>query len=360
MSVRLAAALLLALPPAVHAECACWRYVRVGGQGDATLGAVTAPSTGTAWAIGSRGSRPLLLRWSGDRWRGVRVPLPADTLLTGVSATPSAGWIVGYGADGTPRTARWTGTTWQPGRLPSTGAAFPRAVAGRTPTDAWAVGSTAAGSAMTWHWDGKAWHPLPVDDPSDVSSALAAVDARSSSDVWAVGGRGAFPPRPLVLHYDGTAWTPRPLPPQQGEVSLADVAAPAPNDVWIAGSRYDTADHPFTAHWDGHAWKVVPLAADGRLSSVAADGHGGIWAAGTRGNGTPLFAHSTPSGWDLSTAPVPRPTQVVRGGRTLSEVWGLARTPGTDHLWAVGSQDVPTRTDSLHTPLTWTTAPRPR
>jgi hypothetical protein len=383
MSVRLAAALLLALPPATahpahpaqnaeaghlarsgRAECDCWRYVRVGGQGDATLGSVTAPAARTAWAVGSRGSHPLLLRWTGDRWRAARLPLPADTLLTGVSAaTPGDGWIVGYGENGTPRTAHWTGTAWQPGRLPGgSGAAFPRAVDARTPSDAWAVGSGAGtpGTAMTWHWDGKTWQARPIPDSSGVASALSSIDARTATDVWAVGGRGAFPPRPLVLHYNGTSWTPRPLPAQQGEVSLSSVTALGPEDAWVVGSRYDTTDRPFAAHWDGRSWTGRPMTTDGRLSSVTPDGHGGIWAAGTRGNGTPLLAHWTPLGWDLSTAPVPRALPVVRGTGSSAEVWALARTPGTDHLWAVGAQDVPTRTDSLHTALTWTNAPRPR
>src|SRR3954452_3532411 len=52
------------------AECACWRYVRTGDAGPGTtLGDVAAPTPEVAWAAGSRGSRPMLMTWTGIRWR---------------------------------------------------------------------------------------------------------------------------------------------------------------------------------------------------------------------------------------------------------------------------------------------------
>jgi len=372
--------------PAASRDCACWHSIRVGaGSGDTTLGAVAAPSARTAWAVGSRGSGPLLIRWTGDRWHPERTPLPTDTLLTGVAAASAAdAWIVGYGADGTPRTAHWTTTVqgtaldgrmagWDAGRLPG-GPGFPRAVAARGARDAWVVGSAPGGDsvtrAMTWHWDGAAWRAVPVPDGSGLASDLSAVSARTATDVWAVGGRGAFPPRPLVLHGDGTAWTPRPLPDLPGEAILSGVVAQGPADVWIVGGLHPVAgtattpDKPLAARWDGRRWQVMTVPrTDGRFFTVVGDGHGGIWAGGSRSDGSPLFAHWTPKGWDLSGGRTPEQAGdplTRNGGSPPAEVWALARIPRTDHLWAVGSQNLPSSMDSLHSALTWTNAPRPR
>src|SRR3954453_11302631 len=141
-------------PPA-RAECDCWRFVRPSGvTADSALGEVTAPAYTTAWATGSRGSRPLLMTWNGHECRDTPLDIPQDTLLEGVSATsPKDAWIVGFNPHGTPLAVHWGGRTWRPAPFPKLGPSFPQAVDARTNQDAWSVGSTsgfAGTQAAVW------------------------------------------------------------------------------------------------------------------------------------------------------------------------------------------------------------------
>jgi hypothetical protein len=377
--------LAAAVPPVLSADCGCWRYVRLN-TGDAsvpesaeetTLGEVTAPSYRVAWAAGSRGSRPLLVRWNGLGWQETPLPMPADTLLEGVAAASSEdAWTIGYGSDGTPRAAHWAGDTWQSVALPSQSPSFPRGIDARTTADAWIVGSGGTGTtqATTWHWDGRDWRQVHIPDSTETASTLVAVSARASDDVWAVGGRGAFPARQLILHWDGQGWTPYIAPDLDGDAVLSDVVALDRNDVWAVGSATGpqnsmvpasigtVSERPLAEHWDGRAWRDVPLpGVGGRFYSVTGDGHGGIWAAGEKSDGTALFARWDGHRWELSGAPVPGTEGAdARMASPASGVWGLTRIPRTDYLWAVGTYRPPGRDIPAHLAITWTNAPRPR
>src|SRR5206468_3498053 len=59
----------------------------------------------------------------------------------------------------------------------------------------------------------------------------------------------------------------------QGENSLTAVDAISSSDVWaVGGKQPDTGPKPLTEHWDGTAWGVVqtPYVGDGVLMSVSA------------------------------------------------------------------------------------------
>lgn len=350
--------------PATAAECGCWRSVRPSTESaDAMLGAVTAPAEDAAWAVGSRGGAPLVLRWNGVRWREIRSPLPAGTLLEGVAAaSPHEGWLVGYGPDGTPRTAHLRKKKWRSVQLPISGPSFPRDVDVRRSGEAWIVGSSSganATQATTWHWNGHKWRTVPIPDGSGVNSELVAVSSQGPNDAWAVGTRGAYPPRQLLLHWDGQGWTPSKAPELPGESTLADVVTTR-SGAWAVGStRAKEADLPLAEHWDGKSWQVVPIpGAHGRFYSVASDGKGGIWAAGEDDTRHLLLAHWNGVRWDISRAPVPDPSG-DGDARGPAAAWGLADTPGTPYLWAVGSYGRK-GADPLRHALTWTNSPRPR
>jgi hypothetical protein len=380
------------------AECECWRYVRTGDTGaDTTLGDVAAPGPTVAWATGSRGNRPMVMTWTGSRWRETPVGFPRGTLLEGIAATsPRDAWVVGYN-DGMPEIARWTGHRWAHVPMPTTGPTFPRAVDARTPADAWIVGSRdgfAGARAGIWHWDGRSWNAVPLDDGAGVNSELVAVSAYGARDAWAIGASGTTPPRQLLFHWDGKDWTAAPAPKPPGESELTDVTMVSSDNVWAVGgttsaaaahpaATHPAATHPaathatrpaaapatrgnalratrpvqppsrgsrpLAQHWDGRAWRVMPAPAiDGEFYSVAGDGASGIWAAGQRADGSALLAHWDGRGWDISRPPTP-------DGRGPAAVWAITQVRGTSYLWAVGPVEGP-----MYQALTWTNAPRPR
>ena len=102
---------------------------------------------------------------------------------------------------------------------------------------------------------------------------LEGVAAVSADDVWAVGTRsklidGVFVPVPLILHWDGSAWSVVPAlgrgTPRNGV--LGGVLAVGSDDVWSAGATQSTRCSASTSardtieHWDGAAarWSPAP------------------------------------------------------------------------------------------------------
>lgn len=373
-----------------------WRYVRVQRPGlpedvNTVLSEVTAADRDTAWAAGSRGAGPLLVRWNGLAWRDESLPLPGDTRLEGVSAiSRKDAWVIGYGPDGGPRSARWDGVNWRAVPMPFTPGipSIPRAVDARTATDAWIAGSTGT-QATTWHWEGHSWGEVPIPDSASAGSRLTAVSSRTATDVWAVGGRG---PRPLIMHGDGRAWTPWASPDLPGEAELTGVVTLAADDVWAVGSTRTAGpapapnpgagagDLPLAEHWDGQAWQIVPVpGVTGRFYTVIRDGRGGIWAGGESGEGTALLIHWDGHRWERSSAPVPDSPD--RRQAIPSAIWSLAG-PGPAHpglpgraglgpgekesiqrgalFWAAGSYQTGSVDEPTDHAVTWTTGPRPR
>jgi hypothetical protein len=296
--------------------------------GDNTLVQVSAGSAASAWAVGYHGGagtfRTLIQRWDGARWAVVRSPSPSpfDNVLAGVATLSRASaWAVGYDlVNGYHR-------------------------------------------ALIEHWDGTAWRvaPTPRAGPSD--SDLWGVTALSATNAWAVGNEniGAFRFRPLIEHWNGTAWTlvRVPSPPLAGTgASLFGVAAASPRDIWAVGG-YDTGKRfqPLIEHFNGAHWALIPAPTPGStmLSRVSLQAAGNGWAVGIRAavpNTQTLIEHWDGHHWTPAASP-------AINGSSLADV--LALTP---HLaWAVGSNSP--RTGINRTLIerwngrTWTRTPSP-
>jgi hypothetical protein len=98
--------------------------------------------------------------------------------------------------------------------------------------------------------------PLQTPTSKTHSSELWAVDAVSSTDVWAVGdewlpsGQGSIA---LTKHYDGVSWRTIATP-VLDEPVLRSVAAAATDDVWAVGDAHNGL---LVLHWDGISWQRV-------------------------------------------------------------------------------------------------------
>lgn len=183
------------------------------GERDNFLYALTVVGPNDAWAVGSYGTmggyqyvfKSLALHWNGAAWT--------------VVDTPSVGSFTNilYGVDAS------------------------------APDDVWAVGffSGSTGSrALTMHWDGAEWTAMPSPNESPAYDTLYAVKVIGPNDAWAVGQSAGpnIPPQPLTLHWDGTEWSkvrgPNLNQGQSGYVgytALLAVDAVASDDVWTVG-----------------------------------------------------------------------------------------------------------------------------
>lgn len=225
------------------------------------LRGVAAISANDAWAVGFRG--------------GTKTDTPIETLIL-----------------------HWDGTKWSQVPSPNIrgGANQLFGVTAIATNDIWAVG-VAGGAPLAMRWNGSAWSIVPVEPDGGLSTEkLNAVSAAAGNDVWAVGdGKGIFSNQTFatIRHWDGARWTAKVCraasgsnPPDGYEGGGPDayftgVAAAASNDVWAVGVR---GSGPMILHWDGQAWTTVahprafPNAAT--LRAVTTSSGGSAWSVG--------------------------------------------------------------------------------
>ena len=153
-------------------------------------------------------------------------------------------------------------------------------------TDAWAVGSAtndiqnASLAPLALRWNGSRWVSMTL--PSAGSTALTGVDARTPSDVWAVGSSSdTAGPQPYVARFDGISWRRLATPTLAGGGELTDVVALSSSTV-VAVGRSNGA--PLILRWDGTSWtrETPPSSANPYLTGAAASGTNAVWAVGYR------------------------------------------------------------------------------
>lgn len=225
------------------------------------LRGVAAISANDVWAVGYRG--------------GTKTETPIETFIL-----------------------HWNGSAWSQVASPniSGGANQLFGITAIATNDLWAVGS-AAGAPLAMHWNGSTWNVVNVAVGSGLSTEkLNAVSGKAGNDVWAVGdGKGIFNNQTFatILHWDGAHWSERICraasssnPPDGYEgggptAYFTGVSAAAVNDVWAVGVH---GSGPMILHWDGEAWTAVthprafPNAAV--LRAVATATGGSAWSVG--------------------------------------------------------------------------------
>ena len=192
------------------------------------------------------------------------------------------------------------------------------------------------------HWDGASWRPVPSPSPGAHSNALLGVAAASADEAWAVGYKKGPTSgyRPLVLRYDGTAWTEaRPPVVPGGDNVLTAVSAARGGEVWAAGYRVDGTRHrALTLRRDADGWRHVPAGEEAgavtALRDIDASSPTDAWAVGLAYQpGRDAFVASTQH-WDGSSWTAV-PSAISRTG-TKSEMHAVGRAPGSSQVWATG------------------------
>ncbi len=290
-----------------------------------------------AWAVGSHDEgAPSVKRWDGVRWRDAPPPGQAGYLMAVTATSPGEVWTFDHEA----HAWRWTGSAWT--SMGGQSRRRPRAAVAAAPGDVWVGGATLDDrpGAYLARWSGgrwsREWRPAGV-------ASIRAMSATGPDDVWAVGGAS-------ILHWDGRRWTtstfgdaafpplgvPGPQwPGDRPRLVLLDVDAVSPTEVWAVGTLQGTRRADAVAlRYDGTRWTSVPVPAKndrpgrayaGSFSAVAADGHGGFWAA-TQPQVSIL--HYADGRWTRDRIPKGLPGAVT----------DLATVPGGTHLIAVGDQ----------------------
>jgi hypothetical protein len=259
---------------AIHWDGTSWSAVPTPSPGvaDNLFEAVAAVSATDVWAVGDANpdfegtQAPLVEHWDGAAWQVVSVPtLPGSGLFTDVSASgPDDVWVVGralVGSVDVAVTEHFDGQTWSLVSTAEPGtASFFEGVTAISPTNAWAVGAQCckgnAQRTLIEHWDGTAWTVVPSANPGQAKNGLYGVDARSATDIWAVGGASSKATDiALVEHWDGHTWTQSATPPQKEESRLNSVSAQSKTDALAVGYTFSAIRlRNVFERWDGTRW----------------------------------------------------------------------------------------------------------
>jgi hypothetical protein len=190
--------------------------------------------------------------------------------------------------------------------------------------------------------------PVPVLPPS---TTLADLTTHGDDHAWLAATTGVFtshPSTPLVLRWNGTAWTEEDLPRLPRAASLTGISASAPDDVWAVGN---TAGTPLLLHYDGTRWTRVEAPPIGWVKAVAAITPGDVRVVA---NGPDTLRRATGT-W-----------RVERALRSPRQGLHTITATGPDDVWAGGSGWAGTGPTSYQCPLlvhwsghTWTDHPLP-
>jgi hypothetical protein len=366
-AIACTAAASIAALIAIPSSAATWSITPTPGGDLSWFNGVTATSASNAWAVGTAydfsiaAQRTLIARWNGTSWSRVSSPNGSqfyNELYAVDAASSTNAWAVGSietahgingGGDGPKKPAawQWNGTAWKIVNLPSTpNAAAVSSIDMLSATDAWTVGwyyeslsPTAAAAPYMAHWNGATWTKVDAPAPGNYQNSANAVAGTSPADVWAVGswrdsGKGQVY-HPLMLHWNGTAWSQVAIPDPVGGVGgmLSGVTAISPTDAWAVGLKdYKT---PVSFHWNGTTWSEVPIPPLGGTTnnftySVSGSATGGVYAVGytsaSANNPEVLIERWTGTAWQREQITTP---------------WGglLRGITVNNGLWAVGYQN---------------------
>ncbi|WP_307530862.1 hypothetical protein [Streptomyces umbrinus] len=337
---------IMAVMSSAAAETLSWQHVPVPAQvrPQAGLNEAVAFGPDRAWAVGADAvgreapGFPLVLRWDGTAWQ--RQSLPGigwqGELLSIAATSPTAAWAVGRDSAGGTHLLRHYGNSWHENRPPR-GVVLTKAVAGGGET--WLIGSR-DGAQVLLRWDGRGWRDVPVPPGSVYGLHILA-----AGDVWAA---GATDSGAAVSHWNGQAW-------QQTIVdgfprsAVSSVLAVSPTEVWAGGTAGFVGGPPgrpippLLVRFDGQAWSHASVPTDfGSISSLTPTTSGALaWIS---------VARSQKWGPPGSSPPfVPGPDFLAWNGQSFTEysepavagegdssVLRLAPVPGTTTVWSVG------------------------
>lgn len=219
------------------------------------------------WIVGGELGRSAILHFDGTTWESLDPGLN-EPLWWAHGFADGPVFVVGdHGA-----IARYENGTWETmdAGVPGT---LLYGVWGAAPDDMWAVGGPTQTRVtgiepegdVVLHYDGTSWERVEIqaliDKPASQGDNLFKVWGASASEVFIVGDSG------LALHYDGSEWTKQ----ETGESGspLFTVVGRSADDVYAVGGLIE----PVLIHWDGAAWSRV------ELPELAPQVAQGVWTA---------------------------------------------------------------------------------
>jgi anti-sigma factor RsiW len=319
---------------------------------DDVLGAIQMSPPYEGWAVGGYDVNAaqagayscLVVQYMNGQWIRLATPTNAElgvddaSLQSVAMISPDEGWAVGAAGDFSVGNKNfglilhYSGGKWTKYSL------IPKAelwsVQMLTPTDGWAAGGGGWNSSGTGvpgptasillHYNGSHWTPVPVPNVTGITS----LDMVSANDGWATGTN-------TILHYNGTQWSI--FAELQG---VSGVSMDSATDGWAFGyvnfPYNHTSSDNVVWHFTGSQWVrgTLPSTVDYNASilGMSMDSASDGWAVGygngqKYGNRYTLYLHYAHGQWTAVEGP---------GSDNLDAVAMLSANDG----WAVGNGGV--------------------
>jgi photosystem II stability/assembly factor-like uncharacterized protein len=249
------------------------------------LFAVKMISATNGWAVGAYGK---ILHWDGASWSLFSSPTDAS-LYSMDFLSSSEGWAVGFSSPCTNKRMgtilKWNGSQWS-SIVEDVNDIGYRTVEALSSDNVWVIGTYQQASCISpifypdqldvVHWNGQLWNNKIAYQCNDWINSLALMP---DSTGWAGGYicMAAFDPSDNgTLHQVPVGIS--------GEITVVSIQIVAADDVWAVGGDYTTAsDKSLILHWDGSVWSPIPNTGAQPLSSVSMISANDGWAVGRQG-----------------------------------------------------------------------------
>lgn len=228
------------------------------------------------------------------RWVEVPVPDIGQVVSSAVTG-PDEAWVVSeFSKVHSGATMHWDGTTWTevPLEVPDAPRVSPSDVLA-VGSDVWAIGSAyrdgedPLSRSFAARWVDGAWQGVPLPPEAD-EQRFTSIGGAAPDDLWMAGTTGERPQQVVTMHWDGAQWSQVPVPAlDTGEsdyLTVHGVAAFRPDDVWLSATQspYDPQgkSRPVLLHWDGAAWTEQQLPVPVQRLGELVQAGGALWNLG--------------------------------------------------------------------------------
>ena len=287
------------------------QWLPMTGGGDNELVDVWGTGPTDVFAVGSSANgEAVILHYDGSGWtEQLRRPYEfGPSAFNGVWAnTPTDAYAVGILVEenATGSVYHYDGSGWTPMVLPREGVdELMFGIWGLSGTEIYAFGVKQFGvgdyAPLIFRYDGTAWQNFAVPQGD---MYITDMWGTSGSDLYAVGGRFESPTQ-LVMHYNGTAWTV--VQEIKAEGGAHAVWGSSPADVFVGQTI------PPVLHFDGAAWSPMPVPTASPIFGMWGTAATDVFAATDN-----VVLHYDGFGWTSTTLLVPH---------RLIALWGSSAT----------------------------------
>ncbi len=247
---------------------------KIGDESPTGYGRVMGLSENNIYCLGAG-----LRHYNGEVWSLVNTGEPPISLSDVWGTSDDDLFIVGSTVDGQTKSLirHYDGQTWTDMEHPDSYEEI-ITIWGASPNDVFAIAESLGGNAVL-HYDGQAWTEMHTG-----ISSFEKIWGTSGSDVYALSKDAGDGNLERMYHYNGEIWSELTPPSSAGIGYVEDVWGTGPNNLYFVGGTGDGlgGSFPVIVHYDGSNWTptVFDFWYDEETDDPPNCGFGAVWGYG--------------------------------------------------------------------------------